>query len=590
MTYRRTWTWEFDAPRERLWKYVADTDWVNEHAGLPPIAARFEPLPEGGARRIGRFSKGPFVVEWEERPAVWKAPEFFVVERVYRRGPLARFRTRNTLEPSAPGTRVIVEVELDAASPLLRPLLPLLAARGKRGADRAFALAASLAKRDERSPENVVDLGAFAPLAQAGIDRTIVSALAAHVAAAEDRDVARMRPYELADRWKASRRETLRAFLTATRLGLLNLSWNVLCPGCRGPAPGSESLEDLHAGYHCDACNLTYDPAFDRSVEVTFDARPLGRTAEAGLFCLASPQRSAYVHAQSVLPPHEERSLRLALPQGSYRVNAVGAGSIGFVASEEEPDRALRATIAAGGEVDAGQSVGSGDVVLTIANELDREAIVRVEDGRWPDTIATAAQVTALAEFRDLFSSQVLAPGFEMSIQTLAILFTDLVGSTAIYNRTGDAPAFRIVSDHFDVMREIVARHEGAIVKTIGDAVMAVFTDPRKCFEAALTLDESVRPIVAGGEPLRLRAGFHAGPCIAMRANDRIDYFGTTVNLAARLQKLAGPGEVTLARSVAEWPAIADLVARLTISTVRESLELKGFPQRIDVVRVAARS
>lgn len=229
-------------------------------------------------------------------------------------------------------------------------------------------------------------------------------------------------------------------------------------------------------------------------------------------------------------------------------------------------------------------------MTLEIASRLDQEAIVRVEDGIWPDTIATAAQVTALAEFRDLFSSQVLAPGVEMAIQTLAVLFTDLVGSTAIYNRTGDAPAFRIVSDHFEVMHEAVSTYEGTIVKTIGDAVMAVFTDPRKCFQAALCLDERVRPILAGGEPLRLRAGLHAGPCIAMRANDRIDYFGTTVNLAARLQKLAGPGEVTLARAVAESPPLADLVARLPVGAPPETLELKGFPQRIDVVRVKARA
>jgi Adenylate and Guanylate cyclase catalytic domain len=120
VTYRRTWTWEFDVPRERLWRFVADTDWVNEHAGLPPIEARFEPLPEGGARRIGRFTKGPFVVEWEERPALWEAPEFFVIERLYRRGPLARFWTRNAFEAIAGGTRVTVEVALDPASPAMR--------------------------------------------------------------------------------------------------------------------------------------------------------------------------------------------------------------------------------------------------------------------------------------------------------------------------------------------------------------------------------------------------------------------------------------------------------------------------------------
>jgi class 3 adenylate cyclase len=142
------------------------------------------------------------------------------------------------------------------------------------------------------------------------------------------------------------------------------------------------------------------------------------------------------------------------------------------------------------------------------------------------------------------------------------------------------------VTDHFAAIREIVARCDGAIVKTIGDAVMAAFIDPARCLEAALELDARVHEIDAAGAPLRLRVGFHAGPCIAMRANDRIDYFGTTVNLAARLQKLAGAGEVTLARSIAERSEIADRLRGLATAVASESLEIKGFPQRIDVVRV----
>ncbi|HEY1655769.1 MAG TPA: DUF5939 domain-containing protein [Candidatus Tumulicola sp.] len=583
----RRWTWEFDVPRRRLWKYVADTDWVNRHAGLPPIEARYEPLLDGGSRRIARFRRTPFTIEWEERPTVWRVPEFFEIERRYRRGPLARFFARTTLEATQRGTRVTVDVTLEPAMAGVRAFLPLIARRGRRGADRAFRLAAVLAAADVRAsgPADTTELGAFARLAEADVRRDVVAALANHVATAEDRELAAMRPYELADRWKLSRRETLRAFLHATRLGLLNLSWNVLCPGCRGATPGFDSLEGLQHGYHCDSCNLPFDPQFDRSVEVTFDARPLGRRAEPELFCIASPQRSDFVHAQAVIPPRGQSRLALDLERGSYQLTAIGAGSAAFVASDEEPALALTAALTLHGMA-AGQSIRSGASAIELTSELDREVLVRIEAGRWPDTLATAAQVTALEEFRQLFSSQVLAPGFEMSIQTMAVLFTDLMGSTAIYTRTGDAPAFRIVSDHFEVMREIVSTYEGTIVKTIGDAVMAVFVDPAKCLEAALRFDAAVGRIDAGGEPLRLRAGFHVGPCIAMRANERIDYFGTTINLASRLQALAGGGEVTLARTVAESPAIAARLRSLTTATTLEPLELKGFPQRIDVVRI----
>ena len=591
MSLRATWTWELGAAREPLWEYLADTDWVNEHAGLPRISVRFEPQAAGLPRRVASFRRGPVLVEWEERPTLWQAPEYFTVERLYRHGPLARFFARTSLEPLAPDrTRVTVELELTAASRLLAPFLPAMAAHGRAGAERAFRLAATLAARRPAPPQANGSLGGFAALPDAGADPRVADAIAGFVESAENRDLQRMRPYELADRWQLPRRDVLRGFLTATRVGLFNLSWSVLCPACRGASSGVESLALLRSGYHCEACNLPFDAAFDRSVEVTFDARPLGRFAEQGVFCIASPRRSAHVYAQAVLAPQAERSFALALPKGGYDINVVGVGVAPFVASEGESARQMTAVVGASGGIEAPDAIASGEVCVAVDNQLDRESIVRIEDGRWPDTIATAAQVTALQEFRDLFSSQVLAPGLEMGIETMAILFTDLVGSTAMYSRTGDAPAFRIVTDHFDVVREIVARRQGAIVKTIGDAVMAAFVDPQNCLEAALELDDRVQTILVRGEPLRLRAGFHAGPCIAMRANDRVDYFGTTVNLASRLQALADAGEVSLARTVAERPPIAQRLRELGRPLARETLAIKGFTQPIDVVRIVRRA
>lgn len=590
MSYAARWTWEFDAPRERLWEYLADTDWVNQHAGLPRIESRFEPLPEGGTRKFGSFRRGPVYVEWEEMPTVWRVPEYYSVERRYARGPLRRFVNTASFEALSPSrTRVVVDIELEAATPIVEPLLPLIAAQGKRGADRAFALGARLAmhRDDAVAAEHAQGSGVFAALHDAGIAPEVVAALESFVAGAEDRDLLRMRPYELADRWKLPRREVLRAFLAATRAGRFNLRWNVICPGCRGPQPGMDSLDALKDGYHCPSCNVPFDAVFDRTVEVTFNARPLGRGGEEGLFCLASPQRSAHVYVQAVVPNANAETISVTLPAGTYDFNAVGVGQAPFVAELDRETRAARVRV---GEksVELPHAFGNGAIELTIDNEAGRDVIVRIEDGRWPDTLVTAAHVTALQEFRDLFSSEVLAPGLQLGIETLAVLFTDLVGSTAMYSRSGDAPAFRVVTDHFDALREIIARHDGTIVKTIGDAVMAAFTDPAECFAAAIELDNVVMGIECEGTPLRLRVGFHSGPCIAMRANDRIDYFGTNVNLAARLESLAKAGEVTMAASDAAVPKIAERLAALGTAVTRESVPVKGFAQPTEIVRVAS--
>ena len=589
MSFSARWTWEFDAPRERLWEYLADTDWVNQHAGLPRIAQRFEPLPAGGTRKFGSFRQGPVYVEWEEMPTIWRVPEFYTVERRYTRGPLRRFVNTAAFEALSPTrTRVLFDIELEAAAPILEPLLPLIATQGRRGADRAFRLGARLAThRDDASAAPHVTGGVFASLLDAGIAPEVVAALETFVATAEDRDLLRMRPYELADRWQLDRREVLRAFLAATRAGRFNLRWNVICSSCRGPQPGMDSLGSLKDGYHCPTCNVSFDAVFDRTVEVTFNARPLGRGGEEGLFCLASPHRSAHVYAQAAIAGGSTATIGATLPAGTYDFNAVGVAQVPFVAEVGEGARTAHVRVGAK-EVDLPHALGNGTIEMTIDNEAGRDVVVRVEDGRWPDTLVTAAHVTALQEFRDLFSSEVLAPGLEIGIQTLAVLFTDLVGSTAMYSHTGDAPAFRIVTDHFDALREIVARHDGTIVKTIGDAVMAAFTDPAECFAAAIELDDVVRGIECGGTPLRLRVGFHSGPCIAMRANDRIDYFGTNVNLAARLESLADAGEVMMAKSDAEIPAIAQRLERLGAKVSRESVAIKGFLEPVEVVRVSS--
>jgi class 3 adenylate cyclase len=146
-----------------------------------------------------------------------------------------------------------------------------------------------------------------------------------------------------------------------------------------------------------------------------------------------------------------------------------------------------------------------------------------------------------------------------------------------MYSEKGDAHAFRLVRDHVDALQDVVALARGAVVKTIGDSVMAVFADPRDAVEAALLFP-------GAAAPLELRIGLHRGPCIAMRANERLDYFGATVNLAARVAHAAGAGEILLTAAVADEPRVADVLP----DGERGTLVLRGIPEPVDVVLVRA--
>ncbi len=104
------------------------------------------------------------------------------------------------------------------------------------------------------------------------------------------------------------------------------------------------------------------------------------------------------------------------------------------------------------GSVVAGSPVEAGQIRLTNRSPHDRVFII--EDRSWVRDCLTADRVTALQAFRDLFSGDVLRPGDEVSIGQVTLMFTDLKGSTALYERIGDAAAYHLVRDHFAFLAE----------------------------------------------------------------------------------------------------------------------------------------
>ena len=597
------WQWWYPFTPAQLWPRISDTDWINKRAGLPPVRYHYDPLPAGGSRTTATIALGPFKIRWFEPPWDWVEGVSYQVVRTYLGGPLRSFTSATRLIPERDGTTIEMTVDLIGRNLLGRLLLPLVAAFGHAGAARALKAASITLKGDEAqsfadpiaskselfAAKRVADLEYAQDMLEAkGFAPELVYRFVSYLATAEDRELAKMRPFELADRWNADRMDALRLFLTATRGGLLNLKWDVICPGCRGGNGAVDSLGELQAGVHCPACNVNYGPQFDRSVEVTFNAGPLGKGVDVPIFCLAGPHNTPHIIAQAMLEPGARASMAIALEAGHYVAAAIGVASASFEWHAGEKVSTLAARVSDTMLEGIPDVVYGKALALEIRSAATRSVPFKVVKPNWPDTITTAAQVTALQDFRDLFSSEVLATGLELGIQSMTVLFTDLVGSTELYSKGGDAPAFKIVHDHFTQMRAVIAAKNGAIVKTIGDAVMAVFVDPAAAFEAALLLPRVVGKIATPHGNLALRVGFHSGPCIAMRANERLDYFGTTVNLAARIQHSAASGEVLFSQSCAMLPSIAAKLAVFSRPTRTESVAFKGFSQEVPVVRVMA--
>jgi class 3 adenylate cyclase len=239
---------------------------------------------------------------------------------------------------------------------------------------------------------------------------------------------------------------------------------------------------------------------------------------------------------------------------------------------------------------------------VRIENRSARPLIAIVESRAWVADALTADRMTALQTFRDLFSEDVLRPGDEVSIGRVTLLFSDLRGSTALYQKIGDATAYQLVRDHFAFLAKTIRNHQGAIVKTIGDAVMAAFIRPEDGLGAAIAIQREVaafnqaHPLAdrgVEGDAIAIKLGLHQGPCIVVNLNDRLDYFGSTVNLAARLQGQSLGGEIVLSGDLAEDPAVAPLLVSLAAEgfpAKQDQAALKGFAEPFGFYRLTLAS
>ena len=207
------------------------------------------------------------------------------------------------------------------------------------------------------------------------------------------------------------------------------------------------------------------------------------------------------------------------------------------------------------------------------------ELAALIEDRTWPREALTVPEVISLQAFRDLFAAATLRPGDEAGVSQVALLFSDLRGSTALYERLGDGAAYNVVREHFALLAGVVRDHDGAVVKTIGDAVMASFGDPADAVRAALAMQARI-----ADQDLTLKLGVHMGPSVVVTLNDRLDYFGSTVNMAARLQGQSAGGDIVLSRAVADDPAVQTVIADLPKR--EEEVALKGFDRPVGFVRL----
>lgn len=593
----RHWTWHFDQPPERLWPALADTARFNDAAGLPKHRIDAQPQPDGTVLYAGAARLGPFALSWRDVPVEWVTNQRFRHARLFERGPFKTLIASLVLTPEGSGCRADFTLDVEPANWIGRAIL---AAGFFRQSGQTFERLIAQAKdyaagaRDEPFDYKPVSLGGEAQarldgtlrkIEAAGVAPALTEKLRAFILSGSEIDLLHIRPRRLARVWKVSERDAIELCLLAVKAGLLSMHWDLLCPNCRGAKSSVASLDRLPQGAHCDTCNIDYGRDFARNVELTFRPSPAIRRVDEGEFCLFGPMTTPHVILQQTLKPGETRDVPASLPHGDYRLRGLhplGESLVhwtegGFPALVVEEDG-----VATGPPSPAG--------MVRLVNRQDRALTVVIESREWVRDALTAHRVTSMQIFRDLFATEALRPGDEVGVAHVTLMFTDLRGSTALYSRIGDARAYHLVREHFAYLAQTVRAHDGGIVKTIGDAVMAAFSDPADAMRAALAVQRDVARFNAAqglvaADGLVIKLGLHGGPCIAVTLNERLDYFGSTANLAARLQTQSRGGDIVVSQALAAEPGVAAVLK--DVPAAAETAAIKGFAQPVAFLRLA---
>jgi class 3 adenylate cyclase len=439
----------------------------------------------------------------------------------------------------------------------------------------------------------------------------------------EDRQLNRVNALDFAARNGLNEEHTIAAFLHASRLGIFEMSWNVLCPGCGGVLDANASLKSVCKDeYSCALCAAGYQPTLDEMVEVTFTVAPRVRRIaahaphELGVIeylrqmfwssgvDLPDDETLARIFDEVTLeavelPPGEKAILSLQLPAAFIIVAEPVTHAVQFLDVKGEPTRERQSLTIVVNKVHSPTGtveMRPGPLRLQIENRSDLRVLpsVWIAGDRLHDLLGrrkpflTAKRLLSNQTFRDLYRTDTLDVDQRLKITSLTFLFTDLKGSTALYDRVGDLVAYDLVKAHFAVLNEIVASEAGAIVKTIGDAVMATFPTPDRAVAAALRMRQAMHALRAGDrqEGLLLKIGIHEGPCLAVMLNDRQDYFGQTVNIAARVQGLADARTIFASRAVIEHPDVAAVLAKSGVIPVAQRHALRGVGEELTLYAI----
>jgi len=472
----------------------------------------------------------------------------------------------------------------------------------------------------------------------------VISKLETTIRTADDYALFRVNPLQYAKERGMAENEAIDLFLHATKFGLFEMNWHLVCPFCAHVVESFKDLGKVHSHFVCNLCSAESTVALDDYIQISFTLSPHVRELafhhpetlsiedyylkyhlSKGVAPMPDGRSFAdllltFTKARAYFAPHEKKAVEFDVLPGVLHARDLGnkTGATFFVTESESagaqtipfqlqegklrpidmtmPPQEMKLGPGTFKFEQVGQ-LDSGKVVVEIENLMDKTCplwIIHFPANLVPvrqefEPFLSGKRLLTTQTFRDLFRFEA-APGAEgIGVKEITFLFTDLKGSTAMYDQIGDPQAFFLVRQHFDTLGRVVAGHSGAIVKMIGDAVMATFMTPLDGVNAAVEMLNEIETFNQGiSAPLILKIGVHTGHSIAVTLNDRLDYFGQTVNIAARVQGLAEADEIYITRDVYTHPGVPDALAGYAVQP--EQAAMKGVSEKMGYTRLRCKT
>jgi class 3 adenylate cyclase len=461
----------------------------------------------------------------------------------------------------------------------------------------------------------------------------IISKFEAFIRTDDDWALFRVNAFVFAEERGIPEDDAVELLVLASKVGLFQMSWNLLCPGCGLAVQSLSSLKSLCSVFHCFLCSTDIETRLDDYVQVGFTISPKvrsiaahrpeslsvedsflrfhftreGRLEAGGMrFVDVIPQAAVGMRH---LPAHSKTSFEVEVEAGALSIYDV-ITQLSFVAVIDDTRSGVNSHLSLrlqdGKLGRAPIELVPGKFSFELANDgeqqsslvlfakpramLDEMAKVVAAGGSLNlhfDRFLSGRRLLTSHTFRQAFGNEIIKSSEGIGVRDISILFTDLKGSTALYDRIGDLRAFALVNQHFERLGRAVTRYRGAVIKTIGDAVMASFESP---VDAVMAARDMLREIESfndevGDREIVLKVGVHRGATIAVTLNDRLDFFGQTVNIAARVQGLADADEIYLTEDVYRVPGVQEVLAELHVTPSEATL--KGVQKAVSVYRVA---